>query len=326
MSRLFLGVDGGGSKTGFLLIDSDGRVLGRYRTSTAYHVQIGLDGVRQLLAKGIGAVAGAAGVSLDELAFAFLGLPAYGEDEQAQRVLHRLSGEVLGHDRYACANDMVCGWAGSLAGADGVNIVAGTGSIGYGERQGRSARAGGWGTLFSDEGSGYWIAVRALGLFSRMSDGRTPRGPLYDLLRAELGLVRDLDICALATPGGPLGTRDGVAALCPVVARAAQAGDLAAEQIFRAAGRELAEVADAVHAGLEWPAEVPAPLSCSGGVFASGEMFKRAFADAIAVRPRRYQLVAPILSPLAGAALLAARMAGAPLDASAIRRLSEQGA
>jgi hypothetical protein len=55
-------------------------------------------------------------------------------------------------------------------------------------------------------------------------------------------------------------------------------------------------------------------------------MFMRAFANAIAARPGRYQLVDPITSPLAGAALLAARLAGAPLDASAIRRLSEQGA
>ncbi len=57
-----------------------------------------------------------------------------------------------------CGNDMVCGWAGSLACADGINVVAGTGSICYGEYQGRSARCGGWGELFSDEGSAYWIA------------------------------------------------------------------------------------------------------------------------------------------------------------------------
>ncbi|MEI9903464.1 MAG: BadF/BadG/BcrA/BcrD ATPase family protein [Asticcacaulis sp.] len=73
---------------------------------------------------------------------------------------------------------MICGWAGSLAGADGINIVAGTGSIGYGERLGRGARAGGWGEVFSDEGSAYWIAVQGLAAFARMSDGRLAKGPL----------------------------------------------------------------------------------------------------------------------------------------------------
>ena len=45
------------------------------------------------------------------------------------------------------------------------------------------ARAGGWGELFSDEGSGYWVAREGLQLFSRMSDGRAPRGQLYERFR-----------------------------------------------------------------------------------------------------------------------------------------------
>jgi hypothetical protein len=61
----------------------------------------------------------------------------------------------------AAANDAVCAWAGSLGGEDGITIVAGTSSIGYGERKGRAARAGGWGEPFSDEGSAYWIHIQA---------------------------------------------------------------------------------------------------------------------------------------------------------------------
>jgi N-acetylglucosamine kinase-like BadF-type ATPase len=322
--RLFLGVDGGGSKTGFLLIDAEGRRLAQHQTSTAYHVQIGLDGVRALLAQGVGALLAEAGASADEVGYAFFGLPAYGEDAGAEKALQVLPADVLGHGRYACANDMVCGWAGSLAGSDGINIVAGTGSIGYGERQGRTGRAGGWGTLIGDEGSGYWIAVRTLTLFSRMSDGRAPRGPLYELLRAELRLTRDLDICALVTPGQALGGRDRIAALCPVVARAAEAGDTGAHAIFASGARELADVADAVRTALGYAADERVPLSYSGGVFASGDMFKRAFAEAVAARPVEYSLTAPILPPLAGAALLAARRAGTPLDSQAIQRLRGQ--
>jgi N-acetylglucosamine kinase-like BadF-type ATPase len=322
--RLFLGVDGGGSKTAFLLIDGEGRRLARRETSTAYHVQIGLDGVRALLARGVEAVLAEASASAQEVAFGFFGLPAYGEDATAERKLQALTGDVLGHQRYACANDMVCGWAGSLAGADGINIVAGTGSIGYGERRGRSARAGGWGTLIGDEGSGYWIAVRALTLFGRMSDGRAPRGPLYALLRTELGLARDLDICARVTPGQALGGRDRIAALCPLVARAAEAGDTGAQAIFAAGAGELVDVANALREALDYAAEEPVPLSYSGGVFAAGEVYRRAFAEAVAARPGVYTLTPPILSPLAGAALLAARRAGAALSAEAIRRLRDQ--
>ena len=73
---------------------------------------------------------------------------------------------------------MICSWAGSLACEDGISVIAGTGSMAYGEYEGRSARAGGWGELIGDEGSAYWIAREGMNLFSRMSDGRAPRGPL----------------------------------------------------------------------------------------------------------------------------------------------------
>src|SRR6202012_4995253 len=112
----------------------------------------------------------------------------------------------------------------ALGGSDGTNIVAGTGSIAYGEFGGRQARAGGWGELFSDEGSAYWIAREGLRLFSRMSDGRAPRGRLHELLRGHLGLADDLALCA-AVYGKALSQRSQLAQLSRLVARAAEEGD-----------------------------------------------------------------------------------------------------
>ena len=51
---------------------------------------------------------------------------------------------------------------GSLAGEDGINVISGTGSMTYGERQGLGHRVGGWGELFGDEGSAYWVATQGL--------------------------------------------------------------------------------------------------------------------------------------------------------------------
>jgi N-acetylglucosamine kinase-like BadF-type ATPase len=323
-SAYFLGVDGGGSKTEFQLIDADGRELARAEAGTTDHGQIGIDGAAGRLADGLDAVFATAGVRPEDIAFAYFGLPAYGEDARAAEQLGELPAGLLGHRRYACGNDMVCGWAGSLAGTDGVNVVAGTGSIGYGERQGRSARAGGWGNAVGDEGSGYWIARRALTLFSRMSDGRAPKGPLHAILRAELGLERDLELCSMVGAGGQLAARDSVAALCPIVARAAVQGDAAAAAIFTDAAGELAAIVEAVRIAVGYADEEVAPVSYSGGVFASGEFFQSAFAAALGERAGKYRLTAPILSPLAGAALLAAKLAGTPLTSDAIGRL--QGA
>jgi N-acetylglucosamine kinase-like BadF-type ATPase len=317
----FLGVDGGGSNTGFQLIDADGRELARAQTGTTDYGQIGIDGAAGRLAEGLDAVFATAGVHREDIAFAYFGLPAFGEDARAAEQLGELPAGLLGHRRYACGNDMVCGWAGSLAGADGVSVVAGTGSIGYGERQGRSARAGGWGNAIGDEGSGYWIASRALTLFSRMSDGRAPKGPLHAILKAELGLERDLDLCSMVGAGGLLTARDRVAALCPLVARAAVQGDAAAEAIFIDAARELAAIVEAVRFAVGYTDEEVAPVSYSGGAFDAGDFFQSALAAAVGERAGTYRLTAPILSPLAGAALLAAKLAGTPLTSAAISRL-----
>ncbi len=135
--------------------------------------------------------------------------------------------QALPHRRYSCGNDMVCGWAGALAGADGINIVSGTGSIAYGEFAGRNARAGGWGELFSDEGSSYWLAREGLRLFARMSDGRSPRGSLYEHVRRHFSLRSDLDLCA-AIYGKIAAQRSQFAQLSRLVIVAAKDGDRAA--------------------------------------------------------------------------------------------------
>ncbi len=194
--KTFLGVDGGGSKTRFVLIDERGEVLASHREGSAYYLEIGLDAAREMLVRGIQQTLHQAGVSESQLTYAFVSLPSYGEDRSLIERLDALPSAALPGRRYRCDNDMVCAWAGALAGADGITVASGTGSIAYGEFKGRAGRAGGWGELFSDEGSSYWLAREGLRLFSRMSDGRTARGPLYDLIRRHFKLEADLELCA----------------------------------------------------------------------------------------------------------------------------------
>src|SRR3546814_16992593 len=79
----YLGVDGGGTKTRFALIDGDGRLLGEAELGTTYHPHVGLDGVCAVLAEGVAKVLGAANLTPADIGYAFFGLPAYGEDSRA---------------------------------------------------------------------------------------------------------------------------------------------------------------------------------------------------------------------------------------------------
>jgi len=321
--KTYLGVDGGGSKTDFPLIDESGLVLARHGAGPAYYLETGLDGLRSLLAGGIAATLAQGAVTPESLGYAFFGLPAYGEDSTLLRVLDAAPSPALPRERYRCGNDMMCGWAGALAGCDGINVVAGTGSIAYGEYAQRTARGGGWGELFSDEGSAYWLARAGLALFSRMSDGRAPQGPLYELLRQAFRLHDDLDICA-AVYGPPPLTRSGVAALAPLVAQAARSGDARARELFEAAAQELAAMVHGVHDRLGVPAGHALPVSYSGGMFHFADLLLQPFYSALQGSGRIYEITTPRLSPAAGAALYAARLAGAPLTAAAIDKLSRQ--
>jgi N-acetylglucosamine kinase-like BadF-type ATPase len=319
--KTFLGVDGGGTKTDFLLIDASGAVLASHRGGSAYYLESGFDALQAMMATGIRKVLQQAGVTASELEFAFLGLPAYGEDRALLTRLDGIVADVLPAGRSRCGNDVVCGWAGALAAGDGINIVAGTGSIAYGELQGRGARAGGWGELFSDEGSAYWIAREGLTLFSRMSDGRAPKAALYELIREHFRLEADLDVCA-AIYGPPPLARSSVAALAPLVARAARAGDAGARGLFEQAARELAAVVHAVRDQLNAPPRTLLPVSYSGGMFRLDGLLQPLLEAALGAGERRYEFVAPRLSPVAGAALYAAKLAGAALSTGSVTALA----
>jgi N-acetylglucosamine kinase-like BadF-type ATPase len=317
---LFLGVDGGGTKTQFVLVDDRGSLVVACEGPSSYHIEVGMEGLRDVLANGLGALFGQAAIDGSAIAYAFFGLPAYGEDNTAQSALDRMPAPLLGHGRYRCGNDMVCAWAGSLAGEDGINVIAGTGSIAYGERKGRAARAGGWGEIFSDEGSAYWIAVQGLNIFTRMSDGRLPRGSLYAAVRAAFDLDADFELCA-KLPNAR--ARERIAALSQLVARAAQEGDGSAIEIFENAARELARIVEAVRNALGFPARSESiPLSYSGGVFNAGDLILGPFRRAIEALSANYDLRAPRLAPSFGAALYAAKLAGQTLSPAAIERLA----
>ena len=316
----YLGVDGGGSKTAFALIDDDGRILARATAPPSYYFNSNFDVVESSLTQGVTDVCTQAGIVASDVTAAFFGLPGYGEASADVDKLDAVPSHVLGHDRYSCDNDMVCGWAGSLAGEDGINVISGTGSMTYGERAGKGHRVGGWGELFGDEGSAYWVATQGLNAFSRMSDGRLSRGPLYTLLTERLQLAGDLDVVSLVidTWGG---NRTSIAALATTVCQAARERDPLAAKILADAVGELVTLVDTTRTLVGFTDEETVPVSYSGGMF-SDDDFRESFVSAMAGQPANYDLRRPLLDPALGAALYAAKHWGQPLSSDAVRQLA----
>jgi N-acetylglucosamine kinase-like BadF-type ATPase len=325
MTDFFLGCDSGGTKTALVIVTSAGGLAASLAAPSAYYLSAGSPGVSlvgEVLGAAVPAVCARAGIAPGGLRYAFFGLPGYGEVRADVPHLDAAAAGALQHDRFRCDNDMVCGWAGSLAGADGINVIAGTGSMTYGRHAGAGARVGGWGELFGDEGSGYWIGIQALRAFSKMSDGRAGRGPLYEVLRRDLGLDADIDLVGLVLQQWQ-GGRQQIAALAPAVGRAAAAGDPSAQAILAAAAAELTGLVSATRQRLGFGAAAVVPVSYSGGIFAMPAV-RDAFLAGIGALPGGYDVRAPRFPPAIGAALYAATLAGTPLGEAALAALSQE--
>jgi N-acetylglucosamine kinase-like BadF-type ATPase len=316
----YLGVDGGGSKTAFALIDAAGHVIARATAPPSYYFNDGFDVVERALAQGIADICRQAAIAASDIDAAFFGIPGYGEASDDVERLDAVPSNVLGHDRYSCDNDMVCGWAGSLACEDGINVISGTGSMTYGERHGVGRRVGGWGELFGDEGSAYWVAAQGLNAFSRMSDGRLARSPLHGLIKDRLELAGDLDVVSLVIDKWS-GNRSSIAGVATTVCQAARDGDEVSQRILATAVDELVALIDTTRTLIGFTDQETVPVSYSGGMF-SDDGFRALFLAALQEQPAKYDLRKPLLDPAVGAAIYAAKHSNRALSPSALHELA----
>ena len=196
--KYYIGIDGGGSKTVFAISDESGKILGTALAGSAFYKQIGEEGVIDLLRNGVAEVCRFAEGDATDIASVCFGMPAWGESPVNDKIIEEKILSTFPEWNIHIVNDCEVGWAGSLELYPGINIVAGTGSIAFGKNEeGVTARCGGWSEWFGDEGSGYWLGVKCVQLFSRQSDGRDERGPLYEIVRKELNLSVDEEIIDL---------------------------------------------------------------------------------------------------------------------------------
>ena len=146
-----------------------------------------------------------------------------------------------------------------------------------------------------------------------------PVGPLHEALRTHLELAADLDVVDVVLNRWQ-GRRSDIATLSRIVADAAETGDECAAQILSEAADELARLVDTTRRILDFGPDEKVPVSYSGGVF-SVRSIVDGFGAALEDLHDGYELRKPLYSPVIGAAIYAARLAGEPLDSEALNRL-----
>ena len=301
LAEYYLGVDGGQSSTTALICNESGRVLGRGRGGPCNHAS-GDEGRRKFF-HAVGSCLSEAckeaglNAAMIEFQAACLGFSGGAADKK------QYSRELIRTRHLYVTHDAEIALTGATAGSPGIIIIAGTGSMAFGgNSQGRTARAGGWGYVFGDEGGGFDMARKALRAALRMEEGWGRDTTLYsDLLEATRSPDADTLLHRLYTSEF---SRPEVAALSRLVTRAAEAGDHVATEILDESAKELSVYVGGVHRNLFSSEACPA-ICYIGGVFRSRillERFQDVIKQKLGVTPG-----APKLSPAAGALLMALR-------------------
>lgn len=198
--------------------------------------------------------------------------------------------------------DMVTAHAGALQGQPGVLAIAGTGSVFFGiSPLGKRLKLGGFGYMFGDEGSGYWIAIQALRAASKAYDQREEPTALVELLCQVLG-VSDFSQVPQLLHSGPMQPAQ-IAKLSQTVESAAASGDPIATHILVQAGRELAMGATALVRRLDYSADCV--VSYYGAILQKCPIVLETFRKQLELCIPAVKVKAPVSDALYGAFLLA---------------------
>ena len=337
---LVAAIDGGGTKTLFLLAEADGTVIGIGRGGPLNALFVPPDeAIRSVRQAAVGALS-EAGMECTDVLVLYASAPGASRDI----VDAGISG-LIRPTRLDTAGDELAVLTGALLDEAGVVVLAGTGSfaVGRGGRRDRDIQAagdgshrrvaarhrivtrGGWGPLLGDEGSAYAIGLAALRAVALAFDSRGEHTSLCELALKHFSVPRAWSLATMNMG------REQVASLAVRVSEASAAGDSVASEILAQAGRDLGrlgvsvlrelagrnEPGEPIESGEAGPESEPEAecgrrtlATLTGGVSRAAAPLVEAFRDEITSFSTDVQIVPPQYSPAGGALLMALEIAG----------------
>lgn len=321
----YLGIDGGGTKT-TCAVGDELRLLATATAGPSNVVRVGEVQARKSLQQAVGQACAAAGITSAQVARTCVGGAGAARPELAE-VVRRSLADILSTS-IDVVGDMQIALEAAFDSGPGVIVIAGTGSIAYGrDRQGRTARAGGWGFAIGDEGSAHWIGRTAVSAVLRafdvglsdlspaeLRDGTpTPKtdavSPFAEALCKIWGVRSLVDLARAANSIPP----PDFAVLFPAVAASS---DHLAEQVLTHAGTELAGIATVVMNRL-FPKDEsgPVPVAMIGGVFRHAALVRQVFYNELRRLEPRAEVNPQVVEPVEGALRMARRAAAQSITA-----------
>ncbi len=284
---MILGVDGGGTKTKVVVVDKEGNILREGIGGPGNHLVVGVDGVAKSIVQGLGDYRNHA------FDIAIIGMGGAGFEPSVRKRLANEIKKVINAKTIEVYNDCYVALIGAIGKRKkGMIILSGTGSMVIGiDSANRYYKAGGWGHLLGDEGSGYRISYDAIRAVMSYWEGMGPYTILVDALSTHFGFSSFQDVIDFFYIKG--GDRKKVASFSPSVVRAAKEGDFIANKILRDNIKSLVRGVGSVKIKIK-----DDYVSYGGGMFNSN-YYKTIVGEELQIMG--FELKKPVLSPIGGA-------------------------
>ncbi|WP_417381774.1 N-acetylglucosamine kinase [Gimesia sp.] len=304
--QLVLGIDGGGSTTRAALAvvseTYDFHVVGRGTAGASNFNSCGWESATRQVVLAIQSAFESAGTEPHRVLAICLGMSGAGRTAEQQAWIGWAAESGIAAQVSVVTDAETILAAGSPEGT-GVALIAGTGSLAFGKNAtGQIARAGGWGYLLGDEGSGYQIALAALKGIARAVDGRGPDTRLQPAFLETLGLNDPRALIGFLYQAER--ERSEIAGLSHLVFEVAGQGDAVARDILRRAILELTELVQSVVTQLHFNSGDYA-LALTGGLL----LHQREFRVSLLERLREQKWEPAVIECVDDASLGAVRLA-----------------
>lgn len=299
--KYVIGIDGGGTKTMGYLGTVAGKILAKTLSGPSNYHSIGIDKTRQSISDVIESLCYKGNINKSDIKLMTLGLA--GIDRPQDKEIIR--GVIRGIDIKAktiLVNDAKTALIGAHGKEYGIITISGTGSISFGvDLNGDTFRAGGWGHIIDDEGSGYDIGRQALSAIFKAYDHRGEKTILTEKV---------LKFLSLKTVEEVIGyiyckeiSKDHIAQIAPIVFESVYSKDLVATRILDKAANSLAEITETVIRNLFFGKQI-INIAIDGGILRKNEYLENEFRKKLNNRIKNVDISMPLFNGAIGALLM----------------------
>lgn len=317
-SKIYLGVDGGQSHTEAVVADENGFVLGRGSGGASNHAEHpgGRERLRNAILESAGKALQTADLpAIERIVFASAHFGMTGGADFKKEII----GEIIRAEYLTVEHDAPTALFGATAGTPGIVVISGTGAVVYGENEsGETAQIGGLGYLFSDEGSGFWLAAQTVRLAIKEQDGLIAPAGLEKLVLDFFGrkkireVTNDFYFAKIS--------RDDLARFARAAADAAAAGNITIQNQIESGARVLVESVGSAARRLNFAGYFP--VAAVGGMF-RGALLKKHFTEILKRKISGAVFTEPRFNPAIGALLVAYRQANVKIDHALLTNLEK---